>query len=79
MTLIPTGPMRLMTCRSCGSDQVLRDAWASWSLEDQQWQLGEVFDHAFCMACETDCDITETESEAPPTFGEPIPQAQSNA
>jgi hypothetical protein len=65
-----TSPTRTMTCRTCGSDQVVRDAWACWSVEDQHWELGEVFDHAFCVACEDDCDLLVTESNIQPPSAE---------
>ena len=52
-------PVRPFTfiCSNCGSDQVVSDAWAEWSIETQQWELGEVFDHTFCLACETECGL----------------------
>ena len=46
-----------MACRTCGSDRVVRDAWACWSVERQEWELGEIFDQAFCLNCEDDCTI----------------------
>lgn len=63
-------PTRTFVCRRCGSDQVVRDAWACWSVEDQEWELGEVFDYAFCMTCETDCDLLANESKIQPPSSE---------
>jgi hypothetical protein len=48
-----------MRCAACHSDDVVRDAWASWSYQSQQWELSQVFDHAFCEQCESDCSIEE--------------------
>lgn len=48
-----------MCCASCGSEDVLRDAWACWNVEEQAWELDQTFDHAFCGHCEGDCTIEE--------------------
>jgi hypothetical protein len=49
-----------MVCATCGSDDVLRDAWAEWDVEQQQWVLQNVFDHAVCEgACEGETRIKE--------------------
>ena len=38
-------------CTKCG-EPVLKDAWASWDTETQQWVLETVFDQAFCSNCD---------------------------
>ncbi|SCW95978.1 hypothetical protein SAMN05660859_0164 [Ancylobacter rudongensis] len=48
-----------MRCSYCDSENVMRDAWATWSVEDQSWCLGNVFDAAFCEDCENDTKIVE--------------------
>jgi hypothetical protein len=40
-----------VVCSSCRSPNVKRDAWASWNLETQQWELESVHDHAYCDDC----------------------------
>ena len=50
-----------MVCKTCGSDQVVRDAWAEWEPESQQWTLQNVFDYAYCESCEGECSIEEKE------------------
>jgi len=55
-------PRFIQRCSHCHSEDVVRDAWASWSFERQEWELGQAFDHAYCEACESDCTI-ETISE----------------
>lgn len=47
----------IQRCSHCRSENVVRDAWATWSFERQEWELGQAFDHAYCEACETDCTI----------------------
>lgn len=42
-----------IVCRTCGTDQVLRDAYASWNVDNQEWELQNVFDAA---VCEGRCD-----------------------
>jgi hypothetical protein len=41
-----------MVCERCGSPQVTREAWAEWDEEGQGWQLGAVFDFAYCHRCQ---------------------------
>ena len=48
-----------MVCGACGSEQVVRDAWAEWNAELQAWQLGAVFDHAWCHRCQRSARIAE--------------------
>ena len=52
-----------MLCRECGSDAVLRDAYASWSEDDQTWALNSVLDHSACDACGATGCIEEEEEE----------------
>jgi hypothetical protein len=44
-------------CTDCGSDNVMRDAWAIWNMEDQEWDLSQTFDEAFCQNCEGSCKL----------------------
>jgi len=53
----PTRGKLTMRCSNCGSEDVVRDAWARWSFEQQEWELGEIFDYAYCETCEGDCTI----------------------
>ena len=46
-----------MVCAECGSEDVLRDAWAEWCVETQEWVLQNVFDDAYCEKCEGECSI----------------------
>lgn len=46
-------------CRDCGSTEVTRDAWAAWSVERQQWELGAVFDDGYCHRCERPASLEE--------------------
>lgn len=39
-------------CATCGSADVLRDAWAGWNSLTGAWELDQVFDHAFCRKCD---------------------------
>lgn len=48
-----------MVCGTCGSPDVVRDAWAAWSEGAQEWELQNVFDDAYCEACEGECSIEE--------------------
>ena len=44
-------------CGSCGSNGVVRDAWAAWNPMTGLWELGSVFDQGFCRRCETTTDF----------------------
>ena len=48
-------------CTTCGSDDVIIDAWAKWDVETQQAELHNVFDNRFCNNCESECKIKEIE------------------
>ncbi len=39
-------------CSHCGSADVLRDAYAYWDVDRQEWVLEAVYDDAFCRACD---------------------------
>lgn len=42
-------------CPSCGSDQVLCDAYAYWNHAKQEWELHSTYDgNFFCSECESD-------------------------
>ena len=53
-----TPPITII-CKQCGSDNVMRDAWAMWGINSQQWVLGLTFDAAFCEDCDGDTTLVE--------------------
>ena len=66
-------PRLRMACETCGSDDVMRDAWASWSYDAQDWELrGEPFDDAFCESCECETSIVEVKDGEKPALVKPI-------
>ena len=52
-------PKVRMVCEDCGSEEVTRDAWAQWNVETQDWELGAVFDYAYCHRCQREAHIEE--------------------
>lgn len=50
-----------MICANCGGENVMRDAWAQWDAESQQWTLSATFDHAHCEDCDGAAWIEERE------------------
>ena len=52
---------RKMKCGTCGSIDVVRDAWALWSVEQQKWELSDVSDYAFCGKCDGETTVVEEE------------------
>lgn len=47
----PAKPRIRMVCSHCGSENVTRDASASWSIEAQAWVLKGVMDTTYCEVC----------------------------
>ena len=60
-TAIGANPAGRITirCSACGSAEVMRDAWARWDDDAQDWALGAMFDAAFCEACEKDATLSQ--------------------
>ncbi|WP_166038319.1 hypothetical protein [Sphingosinicella sp. YJ22] len=54
-------------CSTCGSNDVSRDAWAEWSVEDQQWVLRTEFDYAHCHRCDRETNLVEVQLNPPET------------
>ena len=50
-------------CAECNSKDVLVDAWASWSVEDQKWELDVTFDNSYCAKCDGECKLEWIETD----------------
>jgi len=49
-----------MVCSTCGSDDVLADAYAEWDVGKQEWTVQNVFDKGHvCNVCDAECSIDE--------------------
>lgn len=46
-------------CKTCGSTNVQRDAYAEWDTEAQKWELGHVFDQGYCSFCDGEASLGE--------------------
>lgn len=64
ITTSPIDPKIIVRCATCHGERVMRDAWACWSYERQEWELGQAFDHAYCEDCEGDCTLEESRDDA---------------
>lgn len=53
-----------MVCRTCGSKDVLCDAWAAWDPEGGEWVLHSTYDETFCNDCEDSCSLKRVEEAA---------------
>ena len=53
-----------IVCSTCGGENVMRDAWAEWDVERQEWVLQNVFDAAHCEDCDGETSLDEVEVEA---------------
>ncbi len=50
-----------IVCSHCGSDQVVRDAWAIWNTENQHWELHSMYDHTQCDICGKEDAVKQVE------------------
>ena len=48
-----------IVCKFCGGTNVMRDAWAVWDRDKQDWVLGSVFDAAQCDDCDGETSLIE--------------------
>jgi len=53
-------------CATCGSERVVRDAWACWNREAGLWELENSFDAAFCHHCERETKLKWIRPVEPP-------------
>lgn len=54
-------------CKYCGSTDVLKDAWAEWDEEKQEWVLSDVYDDDFCVVCDDETTINDEDITGPTT------------
>ena len=54
------------TCKTCGSERVVRDAWACFNPASGLWELENVFDQEFCHKCESETGFVWMAVEAVP-------------
>jgi len=50
-------------CSNCGSENIVADAYAVWSIELQNWELAGVYDNTTCIDCEVEDEIEDIEIE----------------
>lgn len=55
-----------IVCTRCGSDEVVKDAYAQWNVDKQNWEIQNLFDMCFCEVCERECSIKEEYLDADP-------------
>lgn len=48
---------RIPHCPHCGSDHIGLDAFATWSADDNRYELASVYDAATCLNCERESDV----------------------
>jgi hypothetical protein len=48
-----------MVCSACGSDRVLKDAYAEWDTDEQGWRLLSLFDANVCEDCGGETKLRE--------------------
>ena len=54
-----------MICRDCGSTDVKADAYASWNVTTQAWEIIDLFDKgAYCGGCDGDTRLEEAPCDA---------------
>lgn len=50
-----------IVCAECKSDNVRRDAMASWNVDTQDWELTAVLDQGTCEDCGEERNLEEVE------------------
>ncbi|WP_298296688.1 DUF3768 domain-containing protein [uncultured Litoreibacter sp.] len=53
-------------CRTCGSERVVKDAWACFNAETGLWELEAVFDDEHCHQCEAETKLAWHKADHPP-------------
>ena len=49
----------IWVCDICGSADVKKDAYASFDVETQQWELHSIYNAAYCDKCGSEASISE--------------------
>jgi len=53
-------------CNTCSSEDVVKDAWAVWNKDKQEWVLDCIFDNEFCKNCEGETTVIDGIEITPP-------------
>lgn len=53
-------------CGTCGSENVVKDAWACWNPDTGLWELENVLDHEHCHLCEGKTKLDWVRQDPPP-------------
>ena len=46
-----------LSCATCGSLDIRKDAWATWNEVTQTWELDNWFDYTWCCDCEGETTV----------------------
>lgn len=52
-------------CKTCGSERVVKDAWACWNRDSGIWELENVFDDEHCHECESATKLVWSRPDGP--------------
>lgn len=52
-------------CQVCGSERVVKDAWACWNADAGFWELERVLDGTWCHACDAARDVEWVRPDGP--------------
>ncbi|SCA58128.1 hypothetical protein MTBPR1_80182 [Candidatus Terasakiella magnetica] len=55
-----------IVCTSCGNNEILVDAYATWSIELQKYELSSTFEKAHCEKCDCMVSFHEVKIDADP-------------
>ncbi len=53
-------------CQTCGTERVVKDAWAVWNPEFGLWELETTLDQAHCHQCEGKTQLEWSRQDIPP-------------
>lgn len=54
-------PNVIKVCSKCKSTEIVKDAFAEWSVAEQTWVLHSVYDNTYCNSCEESCNLEDEE------------------
>lgn len=39
-------------CNNCRSENIVKDAWVMWDVDQQAWVINDIFEDIYCFDCE---------------------------
>ena len=56
---VPTAPRVKYVCEECGGDDVTATFYCTWSIDKQDWVVGDDYGNDYCNDCEEEASLTQ--------------------